>query len=294
MYFRLRPLTIVLWLLYGLVLTGILLYVRFPTDVFKKFCIEYAETVFPGTVCKIGSLSYSFPLTFKAADVRLLNEQQLDKVVFEATSFTIRPHLRYPGKEFTLAGDIYGGTHSCLLSLPGEKGAFVISELEIMNLDLQRLGYQQGQLGRSFTGRMNIAGEYAGVLGRLTEGEARGRVEIEEGSLELLQPILSLNVLDLQNSEFDFQLKDYELQIGKGKFDGQELKGEFAGNIGMETNWLESELDIVGDLEVRASLLSGSTRVKSIVSSLQRRHKQATLPFNISGLVDDPLFRFGI
>ncbi len=293
MYSRLNFRLIFLWLLYGFVLTGILLYVRFPAEELKRFSSEYVEALFPGTDCRIGSLSYSFPLTLKAREIRLSAAEKPDQVVFETSSLAIRPHLRFPLQEFVLSGELYGGSHRSILQLH-EKGAFSLQGLEITNLQLQQLQYLQEQLGRSLAGKVTINGEYFGSFDRLTKGEARGRVELIEGSLELLQPILSLNSIDLQRSAFDFELKELELIIGKGMFDGNELKGGFAGSIGIEETFFGSEFDLDGDLEVRDTLLSGNTRVKSIVSSLQRRHKRTTLPFTLSGTVDKPLFRFGI
>ncbi len=285
--------SICLWLLYGFVLTGILLYVRFPGAAVKKYCAGYVEKVFPGIDCGIGALSFGLPLTFKVSDVRLTKVEQPDDVIFAAQSFAIRPHLSYPIQVFTLSGDMYDGAYTSELTLKRKKGAFSLTKLTIENLDLQKLTYLQEQLDRDFTGRLTVTGEYSGVLGRLLEGEARGNIEIDKGSMELLQPVLSLNTIDLQKAEFGFQFKDHELQIQEGSFNGEELEGNFSGYIEVLSPWLESEFDVAGDLEVHTALLEGSPRVKSIVSSLQRRHKRVTLPFNVSGSVDNPLFRFG-
>ncbi len=281
-----------LWLLYGFVLMGVLLYVRFPAAAVKKYCAGYVEKVFPGTDCRIGALSYTFPLTIKVSDVRLAKIEQLDEVMFAAQSFSIRPHLRYPIQVFTLSGNLYDGTYTSELTLKGKKGAFTLTKLTIENLDLQKLTYLTEQLDRDFTGRLTVTGEYYGVLDRLGEGVAKGNVAIDEGSLELLQPVLSLNGIDLQKSTFGFQFKEHDLQILEGHFNGKELAGSFSGNIEVLSPWLESEFDIAGELEAHTTLLEGSKRVKSIVSSLQRRHN-GILPFNVSGSVDNPLFRFG-
>ncbi len=294
MHFQFRFRTIFLWIIYGLTLTGLLLYVRFPAEVFRQFTADYVELLFPGTDCKIGSLSYSFPLTVKAVDIRLSSLEAPEEVFFETTSLAIRPQLRYPVKDFALSGEMYGGSQSCMLRLQEEKGAFTLRELEVTNLELKQLQYLQKLLGRSLTGKMKLFAEYHGRIGRLMQGEAKGKIELIEGSMELLQPVLSLNRIDLKRSALEFHLKEMEFIVENGMFDGKELKGTFSGGVGLEERLLESELDITGDLEVSNSLLVGNTRVKSIVKSLQRRHKRTTLPFNVNGLVNGPLFRFGI
>ncbi len=292
MNFQFKPKSVILCFLYAIVLTGILLWVRFPSTAIKRFCGEYVETLFPGTDCTIGSLSYGFPLTLNATDIYLVDTQQPDRVLFAADTVSIRPQLGSPLKVFNLSGSLYGGTQTCQLTLKAE-GSFSLTRLHVQGLDLQRLTHVQEQLERDITGRLTLLGEYEGNINNLVAGEARGKVEINAGELELFQPILTLDYLDMEKTMFDFQYREQELQIIKGKFDGKELNGNFAGSLFVEPLWFKSELDLKGDLDISASFLSEDVRLRSIVTSLQRRHKQAMLPFFLTGLAVDPLFRFG-
>lgn len=290
---RFRFKTFFLCFLYAVVLTGVLLYYRFPAEEFKKYCVKYVESIFPGVECNIGSLAYKFPFSFQADNINFTDKEEPEVLLFESKSLLIVPHIKYPLDTFSLSGELYGGSHSSKLSFNTEPGSFTLTGIEVKDFDLKKLILIQEELGRTFFGKMTLRGDYTGKTNDLLGGSGRGKITVKKGRMELLQPILSLPQLDIRNAEFDFSYKEQELEINNGQFDGKELRGNFSGGVAIESEWLVSELDLIGELTVESALFAGNYRLKSIVSSLQKRHKQAMLPYNVSGLVADPVFRFG-
>ncbi len=290
---RFRFFTFILCILYAIVLTAVLLYVRFPSAAFKEISIKYLESFFPGTECTITSLGYGFPLSIEATGIRLRKEETPAEVIVEVAKIDIQPKLNYPLREMDISGEMYKGDYSATLILGEKWGRFTLDRVRVEDIDLGQLAYLHKKLGRQFSGTMALAGQYKGEIATLAAGDAKGELTIRQGALDLLQPILSLSKIDLEKSDCRFQLKEYDFQIDEGSFTGKELQGDFVGNIEIDPDWLVSDLDLRGELAVGTTLFSGNGRVKSIVSSLQKQYKRDTIPFIIGGSVLDPLFRFG-
>lgn len=285
--------TLILCIVYGCLLTGALLYMRFPKSEFKDYCCRVAEAYFPESECSIGDVNYTFPLTLRAENIQLVSEEDPESVLLQTQSLSVSPNLGYPLDRFSVKSDLYGGTAEGELIIGETQGAFSLKELEVNSIDLEQLTLIQEDLERAFTGELGFTGEYSGNLGDLYGGAGKGKISIKKGSMELLQPILTLNQLNLRNAAFDLVYKDKELQVEEGKFSGKELRGTFSGTVEIDSPWLRSELDLAGEMGVETSFFAGNTRMKRVVNSLQKRHNKAMLPFNVGGPVLDPVFRFG-
>ena len=71
--FSLRSL---LYILYAVLLTAVLLYVRFPAEKFKQYCVGQIENLVPESTCTIKHIGYRFPLS---ADFVFCDAQSGDK-----------------------------------------------------------------------------------------------------------------------------------------------------------------------------------------------------------------------
>ena len=54
-----------IYLLYALMVTAVLLIIRFPNEKVKTFLVETVENKLPESQCSIDNVSYKFPLTIK-------------------------------------------------------------------------------------------------------------------------------------------------------------------------------------------------------------------------------------
>ena len=66
---------------YAVVLTAVLLYVRFPAQEFKEYCTRKAEGLFNGTKCTIGKIAYAFPFSIRFDTVKFTSKERSEIVI---------------------------------------------------------------------------------------------------------------------------------------------------------------------------------------------------------------------
>jgi type II secretion system protein N len=287
MTIRKRP-TYIIYFLYACLLTGVLLVVRFPAGTLRHYCTGAMERILPGTTCSIGGINYDFPLTLCMRDIRVTRLHSPEDILVVIKDLWVRAEPRQSGAR--LLAEAYGGRHECRLQIRGK--VLTLADIKIRHLDLGQWGGLQGLLGRKVSGFLDVTGTYMGRWGELMAGEAKGVVAVREGSVELLQPILSLNTLNFQNVETEFHLQNQSVTMAKGNLHGVEFNGTFAGILQLTEPLGSGALGVSGELTPLAPA-DADPQWKNRASILQTRYKQTTLPFVISGTLAGPLFRFG-
>lgn len=281
-----------LYTIYGLLLVTLLLYVRFPAQKFKRFCTDLITQQLPDYENSIESLHYQFPLTLVAKNIQLQGKDKAAKKVFDIEQLTITPDLKAPGKNFSLAITAYGGRHQISLSLDRSHNTFTLPKIEINGFDLMKLPWLQTQTGRTITGLFTAQGHYSGQTGQdISQGTGQGSAHIENGTFELLYPILSLNNINIEKGEVLFKLENQKMLLSKGTFNGKELSGTFAGKISsLNTTFAAMQLDLTGALTPLPALVKQSGLAQPL--SLQLQHINAALPFHLKGTIAKPVFLF--
>lgn len=278
-----------IYLLYGCVLTCVLLVVRFPATMFRQYCAGSVERTIPGTTCVIGGIDYDFPLTLRIHNIRLTRLHSPKDVLFYAKRLSVSADPVQSG--FRLVTEAYDGRYECRLLIRGN--TFSLTDIKIHHLDLGQWDAFQRVLGRKFSGYLDVTGEYSGRFNQVLAGEAKGIMAVREGSMELLQPILSLSTVTLQSAEMEFHLQDQMVIMKKGHFHGAEINGTFSGTFRVVSPLGNSMLELSGDLTPLSPLAITDQRWKNRATVLQRGYKQSPLPFVVNGTLASPLFRFG-
>lgn len=283
-----------LYTIYGLLLVTLFLYLLFPAQKFKTFCTDLMTRHLPAYDNTIESLHYRFPLTLVASNIRLQSKDKAVKELFTMEQVTITPILTVPapGRNFSIAITAYGGTHQIALSLDRAHSTFTLPKIEINALDLTKLSWLQTQTGRIITGLFTAQGSYAGQIGQdISRGRGEGSAQIKNGTFELLEPILSLNNIDIEKGEALFKLQEQKISLSKGTFTGKELKGTFAGQISaLRSPVAAMQLDLKGALTPLPSLVKKSGQAQPLLLQLQQNH--AALPFHLQGTINKPVFLF--
>jgi len=260
---------------------------------FKQDLIQLVERLVPGTICTIGDISYGIPLTLSLTDIRLAQLQSPTEVLFFAKRITINADPRRLGRIFHIVVDAYDGVHQCQLRINKDSRQFTLADLSIQHLDLGQFILFHRGLGRKWTGFLDISGQYSGQLGKIESGVGTGTMVVRNGAIELRQPILSLDVVNLQTVQSELQLQGLAIAFKKGVFHGLEFNGEFSGMFQINSPWKNSKLELAGGFEPLPSLLRGDPQWKNMVTMLQRRYKQTQIPFVVNGTVAEPVLRFG-
>ncbi len=281
-----------LYTIYGLLLVMLFLYLLFPAQKFKSFCTHLITQQFPGSENSIESLHYHFPLTLVAENIQLQAGKKAAKEIFDIQQLTITPELKAPGKNFSVTITAYGGTHQIALVLDRSHNTFSLPKIAINGLDLAKIPWLQTQTGRTITGLFTADGSYSGQMGQeLFQGTGGGSAHIENGTIELLDPIFSLENIDIEQGDVLFKLHDQKIFLSDGKFIGKELKGTITGEISsLNVTFAAMQHDLSGALTPLPSLVKQKGPTQPLLLQLQQNH--AGLLFHLRGTIGKPVFLF--
>ncbi len=287
---RNRILLYILYFLYGCILTSILLVVFFPADKFRLYLALKVEKEFQGIACRIESAEYHFPLTIRFKNIHLSEIHRPEHAFIVINDLSITGNLR---RQFKISGHLYGGEFQSRLSITQHSGSLRLADIRIHHINLEKWTELRSCLGRDLSGYLDIAGSYSGNLKGLLDGEAKGSAMLHDGSVELLQPILSLTEVNVRRSEVKFTLQQRVVTLGKSSFNGLEFDGTFRGMFHIAFPFDKSMFEITGNVSPTPSLIRTYWQWKNAADMLKRRYKQSTLPFVVNGTLGSPRFRFG-
>jgi type II secretion system protein N len=278
---------------YAVVLSAVLLYVRFPEKEFKEYCIRKAESLFNGTKCTIGKITYEFPFGIRFDKVAFLLPDGPNTPLFELSSLNLSSPWRDFGSIFVLSGQSYSSNFSGILQAGQGNRQFSLDPLTIQNLDLSAMKPVNETLGRNLSGRLDYTGTYSAVVNQYLDGKAVGKVKLREGKIALLQPVLAMKEIDLQQVEMNIQYDKHRLQIVRGKANGIEMTADFTGMVQMITPWYLSNVTAKGDFALQAAYTRDNISARNEFIYLQKQFKKTTIPFQVAGNLQNPAFQFG-
>ncbi len=281
------------YIIYALMMIMFFLYLLFPVQQFKSFSTDLINRLFPGHVTTVDSWRYQFPLTLVVTNLQLQARKQVieaDKANIILQQATITPSLRSRGKTFFINITAYGGSHQATLEFDRRRQTFSLPTIEIKDLDLAKLSWLQNNARRDISGLLTATGSYAGKKGRgLSGGTGRGKVQLKNGTIKLLYPILSLENIDVKNGDSIIELQDQKLLLTQGQFSGEELEGTFTGQVDLRGPSLaDMQLDLSGTLMPLPPLLQKNKQAQTLLIQLQQN--QSTLPFQLKGTIGQPIF----
>ncbi len=279
---------------YAVVLTVVLLYVRFPGAKFKEYCVKQVQELFSGTECRIGRLAYSFPLSLSFEDMVFFLPKQEKAPLVKLNSITISPVFSNLGKVFELRGEGYSGHFSGTLHPERKDNQFSLVNLKIQNMSLGEMKLVQGVLGREISGLLDFTGSFSAVVNQYLAGKAQGKVKLKAGKISLVQPVLAMNTIDLQQMEMEVKYDSHELQLSKGKMKGKELSADFSSTVRVISPWYISSITVTGDVAPQTGFMKENPLVQNEVRALRMQYKKPTIPFRINGSLQKPAFRFGL
>ncbi|MBU1140068.1 MAG: type II secretion system protein GspN [Proteobacteria bacterium] len=292
-FFRNKVILFFSLILYTLLLTATLLYIRFPAEKLKISCQYRLEQLLPRTHCSIGQLSYRFPFSLVAKKLQISSSVGEGTPLITIDQASITPVLASPKSRFLVTLSACGGNHDFTLILNRTDHEFSLKDIRITELDLSKLPFLHQATAREIIGSLEGNGTYHGIWKNdKYETEGHGTITLSKGSFSLLYPILSLKKIDLKKLETDITFQGGNLKFEKGTFNGQELKGNFSGSLGLNSGLGTSTLSFQGNLDPLPPLLKTSKHAKNMVILLKKRHNRNGLPFRLDGIVQKPIFSF--
>ncbi|MBU1565930.1 MAG: type II secretion system protein GspN [Proteobacteria bacterium] len=282
----------ILYLAYALILTGLLLYVRFPTKKFTQFCENRLELIFPESDCNIDRIIYQFPSTLTFNGVSLRRSGVSGDPGFFVDRLSVTADLPKLMSNITLAVTFYGGALSARLEVDAAAKRIEMHDIRLAGLDVAGLQKDLVILDRKVSGKLGFTGSYQAAFENLAGGTGKGQVVVDAGSVELMQPVLSLQQIDFYQVVCNLRYENRKLLFSEGTLNGKDLTADFTGELQAVSSFLASEMQFGGRLIPQAIFLEIHPQEKRMVQGLMKRYNMTALPFKIGGTLSSPTFRF--
>jgi type II secretion system protein N len=291
---RLPPITlhgnlvkVTVYLLYALILGGILLVWKFPYASLERRLEAEASRALGGVRVELSGLSPAFPLGLKVSRCVVRTWEAGREPVFNMTQgnlrFRILPLLR-GAAGVAVQGRAYGGT------LRGEGfrsrgGSYQLKAV----LQSLRLGDHPGvaQLfGRQVSGTASGEFELAGPMGDVVKSTGAGKIQLREGSWPVESPYLKIKSLDGVEFNATVKLEKGTLTVEGCDFKATGIRGTLKGSVNLAAAWSQSALELAGEGQVDGAILNLEPAVAAGVQRLLQQGKP--IPFHIRGTVGAP------
>lgn len=306
-FFSLRTL---FFLVYAIILTAGLLYLRFPTEKFKLFCQKRVEYYLSDRACSIDRIAYHFPLSLIVANVQITREVDGKRSVFRVDRCAVTPDFSSLFRTFNVSGEIYKGSFVLKLGIDMPARSFQLNDLSIKGFNMDEWANDFNLLDRKLSGIVGFSGNYQASLDSPLDGMGKGKLVAVDGSMELMQPVLSLSSLEFERIAVDLTQEKKVLKFTGGEVMGKDISADFAGEMRTTSPLLNSSILLSGNLSPTEGFLADHPAQQRVVEQLLRRSKKAgtkadmnadmnadtkaVVPFKVGGSVRSPTFRFSM
>jgi type II secretion system protein N len=279
---------VVAYLLYALILGGILLVWKFPYSSLNQR-LEAMASRASGMRVELRDLSPAFPFGLKVSRCVVRTWEAAREPVFDLTQgylrFRVLPLFR-GAVGVAVQGRVYGGT----LSGDGSwsRGRDRPYRLEAV-LQSLRLGEDPGivQLfGRQVRGTFSGEFQLAGHMGDKMKSAGGGKIQLRQGSWPVNSPYLKIKSVDEVNLNATVKLGEGILTVEGCDFKATGIQGTLKGAVKLAAAWPESTLDLAGEGRVDGTILNLEPAVAARVQPLLQQG--TPIPFHIRGTLGAP------
>ena len=289
----------VVYILYGLMLMIGLLYYRFPSDALGDYLQTTADTISPRFHVLVGKVRPSFPFGVKFLKSKVSLKENPYTSLFMSDRLLVKPGLWefFKGKSkyvfdcLAYGGDIKGSIYFADNGKEAPKAPFTTS-IELKNIHIHDYEYLSTFFGRKVKGLLGGVVTYNGQWNLLINGAGEANLRISSGSVELLQPLFSLESVGFDDLWIKMVLEKKKIKLIRVDMDGREIKGTLSGTIGLKSKFSESRLALRGNIEPLAGFFKNDKGSPDILKLFKRRLKRGKLSFIIRGTPADPKIRF--
>ena len=277
----------------------VLLYYRFPSDALGDYLQSTADEINPRYHVLVGKVRPSFPFGMKFLKTRVSLRENRDTNLFMAESLLIKPGLwsflkgesKYWFDCLAYGGDIKGSVNFSDNSGEASERLFTTS-MELRDIRINDYEYLFTLIGRNVKGVLGGIITYSGQGSLLINGTGEANLRISDGSVELLQPIFSLESVSFDDLWIKMILEKTKIKLTRVELEGREIKGTLSGTIGLKQNFSRSRLALRGSIEPLEGFFKGENGAPRIMKLFKRRLRKGKLSFVVRGTPADPKIRF--
>ncbi len=281
-----------LLIVYGLALFCFLLYLRFPTEKFHKYCEKVIERKIPGVVCTIGKTGYTFPFTLTLENVVLKRAGQ-DLLVYEDSRLAITPSWRKPISVFTFTGNPFGGKGRGEAIVDRKEQTILLKNSKFSGVDIAKSPAVSMLINRKISGVFAVEGDALLDMKTWLPERMDVSLSVSGSRVELKKPVLQQKNLQIKKGKIGVVLRDRTMQLADGTFSGKMMNWHVVGTIALSDKIAQSSLLLTGRLKPKAELYGKNPNLKVVVGRLAKRSKDKSIQFKLGGTVAKPTFVFG-
>jgi type II secretion system protein N len=287
------------YILYGILLMIVLLYYRFPSDALGDYLQSTADEINPRYHVLVGEVRPSFPFGVKFLKTRVSLRENPDTNLFMAESLLIRPGLwsflkgesKYRFDCLAYGGEIKGSVYFSDNGGEAPERPFTTS-IELRDIRIDDYEYLFTLIGRNVKGILGGIITYSGQGSLFINGTGEANLRISNGSVELLQPIFSLESVSFDDVSIKMILEKTKIKLTRVELKGREIKGTLSGTIGLKQNFSRSRLALRGSIEPLEDFFKSENGAPRIMKLFKRRLREGKLSFVVRGTPTDPKIRF--
>ena len=280
------------YLLYGLVLTAVLLYVRFPAEKAELYLTRLSQAAFPSFEFAAGAKKVTFPPALEM-DRLLVSSRRDGRPLLLLENVHVAPTLAGVGREYRLAAQLHGGNVSGILKISPLARTFSFVDMAVRDVRCEDLQLLQETGERKLAGTVSLSGAYSGSWQAGESVALNGKLELKQGIIGLRQPILTIGELKVSSLAMELVLDGQELRVKDGTMQADSMAAGFTGTMQMAQLFKDWKLAIDGELEMRSQFLKDKPRVSRVVQRLQKQYDNTQIPYYIKGTMANPRFAFG-
>ena len=282
--------------LYGVLLTIILLYYRFPDDAFEDYVQGRLRSVSSDLLFSFDGVSLSFPPGVNLNAARISTAQRPEKVIALAESLSIRPKvwsLLKGDPEYRIESRAYGGDIAGSIRIIKKgTGTTFSASIELNSIHLDDRYPLPDIVSSNLKGILSGLITYSGIDRSLIKGTGEASLSLLNGSLVLTPPILRLKNIDFREIQLKMALNNQRLSLSSGDLKGKDVLAEASGSISLNKELMESRINLRGTLEPLADLFKDIPDSREAVRFFKKNLKDGKLPFRILGTMSEPRIQF--
>ncbi len=279
-----------LYLFYAVVLTAVLLVVRFPKETLLAQAERKVEEKLTDYTCEIGDIKYIYPFSVLIEEVAIVHTGNGSQLPVNRVLITA--DLKNLMTRFEMSLELLGGTMTTGVVLHPESDRVELPTLAISGVNLKDVGFIEQDLSRGVDGTVELSGRYLGSSSDLAGGEFSGTVRVKDFQMELKRPILQSTQVVFTEIRTFAQLRNGLVEVVDGTATGPFYDGDFTGSVRLSRLWRASVLALSGTLSPKQEYIEKDRQVARAVALLYRKYKSSTIPYKLTGSFEDPVFAF--
>ena len=284
------------YLFFCIIMAIVLLYYRFPSDALRNYLQATVNRLNNSVTLTIGDIKPSFPPAIQLERPGVFFKGEPSKRLFRADSLLIKPNFWsfIKGKEkycfecFLYRGDVTGCVNfkKNSMELPFD------TEIELKNIDIAEYEYIKNLIGWQVDGILYASIFYNGQQRSLMDGTGEANLQLLDGKIDLLVPILNLESIQFDKIDSSIVLKKQTINLKRLELTGPLLKSTLSGTIRLKKEFKKSILNLKGTIIPFASFFKSMGDVSKTMNYFKQRMKKGALYFIIYGTLVEPKIRF--